>query len=79
MFNFKFPNGVEKYFDAEIKNINFRFFNEWNYNHQSADFKDAKVDFNVDKFVSKLTDVFFIHLKSGKKFANQLSDILIKD
>lgn len=79
MFNFKFPNGVKKHLDAEIKNINFRFFNEWNYNYQSADLKVAKVDFKMDEFVSKLTSVLFIHLKGGKKFANQLSNILIKD
>lgn len=79
MFNFKFPNGVKKYFDAEIKNINFRFFNEWNYNYQSADLKVAKVDFKMDEFLSKLSNILFIHLKGGKKFANQLSNILIKD
>ncbi|MDB4860178.1 hypothetical protein OAI01_01305 [Alphaproteobacteria bacterium] len=79
MFNFKFPNGVKKYFDTEIKNINFRFFNELSYNHQSADLKTTKIDFKMDEFISKLTDVFFIHLKGGKKFANQLSDILIKN
>jgi hypothetical protein len=80
MFNFKFPNGVKKYFDAEIKNVNFRFFNEWNYNHQSADLKVAKIDFEIDEFISRLTDILFIHLKGdNKKFANQLSNILIKD
>ena len=41
---------------------------------------DTIFDFEIDEFISRLTDILFIHLKGdNKKFANQLSNILIKD
>lgn len=78
MFEFRLPNGVKDYFDASKYNISFRFFNEWNYNHQSADLKYAGFDFKIDEFIKKISDISFIHLKAdNKKFANKLSNILI--
>lgn len=79
MFEFKLPNGIKNYFDVSKHNINFRFFNEWYYNHQSADLKYASFDFNIDEFIKKISNISFIHLKGeNKKFANQFSNILLK-
>lgn len=79
MFEFKFPNGVKNHFDTNKHKIDYRFFNEWNYNHQSADLKQANFDFKIDEFIKKISNVSFIHLKGdNKKFASEFSKNLIK-